>query len=92
MIEEENNGGSQILGYELYVLNNGVTDVIMLLSTDVSTQVTGLTGGETYTFTIAAYNKYGVGPTTPTLTIVAAQEPDAPSLVTVQISGKYALI
>lgn len=94
-IEEENNGGSEILGYEIYVEHDSdQTQTFTMTPTDTQYTVTGLTGGETYKFSIAGYNKYGVGTVypIPTLEVVAAQQPDAVSQVTVVISGNYALI
>lgn len=87
-----NNGGSEVLGYELYVQHGADLTIFTFDPDVVEYSVTELIGGETYVFSLAGFNKYGVGATTDTLTVIAAQEPDPVVSVSVVIQGSYALI
>jgi hypothetical protein len=49
----------------------------------------GLTGGYTYQYRVAAQNKYGVGPYSDHLSIVAAQPPAAPGAPTSTLETSY---
>jgi hypothetical protein len=54
--------------------------------------ISGMTGGTTNLFTVAAYNKYGVGPSTDTLSVVAGQEPDQVSEPSVIVDQHYTVV
>ena len=83
------NGGSAITGYTVYS-NNGGTDS-NASTTNLSHTVTGLTNGQTYTFTVVSINDVGTGsssdaslpitlPTTPTAPLNVAAEVKSSSI------------
>lgn len=53
---------------------------------------TGLTGGYTYQYRVAAQNKYGVGPVSAVLAVVAAQAPATPAAPTTSSVTAYVKI
>lgn len=78
-------GNSDITGYKLYY-DNASTTVNILLSNAVTTSytITGLTGGNTYIFAVAATNIYGDSASlSTTVSQKASAVPDAPAVPTV---------
>jgi hypothetical protein len=66
------NGGSVVLGYEIKYLKDGdVWQTITVGSTETTYTISGLIGGKTNLFTIAPFNKYGVGIVSDELSVVA---------------------
>jgi hypothetical protein len=57
--------------------------------TGTSAVSTGLAGGVTYQYRVAAENKYGVGPYSDVLSVVAAQAPAAPDAPTTTLETSY---
>ncbi len=58
-----NNSGSAITGYRVTPYINGVAQTVQTFNSSATTQqVTGLTAGTAYTFTVAAINAAGTGP------------------------------
>ena len=91
-----NAGGSSvsITSYDLQ-WDQGTSTWQSLTSTTGSVTtytVTALTGGTTYQFKIAATNKYGTGPYSSAVSIVAAQAPAQPAAPTVTIDSIYVKI
>ena len=76
-------GGSPLTGYVLTPVRNGVaqTPVAQLASAGQAT-VTGLSVGETYTFTVAAVSALGTGAAGTSSAFVPYQVPSAPDSVT----------
>jgi hypothetical protein len=72
-----NNGGAPIDYYAIYQDN---IDVVH--ATDVSSTLTGLTNGQSYTFTVAAHNSAGMGIMTGPVQTTPYTVPDAPTGVT----------
>jgi plastocyanin len=74
-------GGSPITGYTVTASPGGATASVD--GSTLSTTVTGLTNGTTYTFTVTATNAIGTGPpSAPSNAVTPATTPDAPTNVT----------
>jgi plastocyanin len=74
-------GGSPITGYTVTASPGGATASVD--GSTLSTTVTGLTNGTTYTFTVTATNAIGTGPpSAPSNAVTPATTPDAPTGVT----------
>lgn len=86
-----NNGGSTVLGYTID-FSDGTVVKFDNGALDNTYTVTGLTGGQTYTASIAAYNKYGTGLQSTTLSVVAAEQPNSVVTGSVSIVGSYAVV
>jgi hypothetical protein len=71
--------GAAITQYQVKLFQNGVADGSQIFKSAATTQtVTGLAGGGTYTFTVAAKNTYGYAPVSPkSNAITAVQSPNA---------------
>jgi hypothetical protein len=79
-------GGSAITGYTVSS-NSGGTDS-NAGSTDLSHTVTGLTNGQTYTFTVVATNDVGAGlASDPSVAITLPTEPTAPLNVATEVKS-----
>lgn len=88
--------GGQNVAITSYVLEwdagaGGSFSTHQTLST-TSAVSTGLTGGTTYKYRIAAQNKHGVGTQSAELTVLAAQKPDKPGSPTVTQESIYVKI
>lgn len=87
----KNNGGSAVLGYSID-FSDGTSVLFDTGALATTYTVTGLTGGQTYTARIAAYNKYGTGLQSATLSVVAAEKPNSVVTGSVSIVGSYAVV
>ena len=86
-------GGSAITSYTLSELSGAtVLNSWDLPATATSQQVTGLTGGAAYTFTIVANNAVGPSPTATTNTVTAATAPGPVSAVTASAGNTQATV
>jgi hypothetical protein len=78
-----NNGGSAITGYKVVPYKAGVAQTATTVGAEATqTTVTGLTGGSSYTFKVAAANTVGTGPESAAsnaVTPTAVTVPDAPT-------------
>jgi hypothetical protein len=84
LLDASKNGGSPVLGYEIRFQKDGQAwDSVTVGEWITTYTINALVGGTTNLFTIAPFNKYGVGIHTAELSIIAGQEPDqvaAPSI------------
>lgn len=69
----------ELVGYTSSFLSTSYTD-------------TTITGGNTYRFRIKAKNKYGWGPESDILSVIAAAVPSTPAAVTTTVSGTNVII
>ncbi len=76
------NGGIPVTGYVVTPLIDGVPQTPVVFNSTATTQtVTGLINGTTYTFTVAAINGVGTGPSTESFnSVTPATVPDAPTI------------
>jgi len=83
-----------ITNYEVFwdAATNGATWTALTLTTDLFYLKTGLTGGVTYQFKVRAYNKYGMGDYTASVSIQTSQPPEKPAAPVVEIVGGYVKI
>ncbi len=80
-----NNGGFPILGYKVIPYAAGVAQPAIIFNSAATTQnITGLTDGTSYRFTVAARNTLGYGlPSTPQSVAMIAGAPGQPGVPTV---------
>jgi hypothetical protein len=88
------NTGTAISGYQVNDTNTttaatgtNVCSTNSTISTAVTCNVTGLTQGDSYTFTVAAINSYGTGAYSPASTSTIAGVPGTPAAPTVSRAG-----
>lgn len=72
-----NNGGAELIEYEIYRNNNLVATVTW---TTLSYNSTGLTNGVSYEFYIIARNKNGFSPQSNKVTVTPSTTPDTPTI------------
>ena len=87
-------GGMNVLitDYEVYWDQSTGVWVSLANTTSLSTTVTGLTGGVTYAFEVRAYNKYGYGLFTSSVSIQTSQAPSQPTAPVLAVVGAYVKI
>ncbi len=87
-------GGIPVDEYRVsYKLDADTTWTTVTSATSGFTVISSLTAGSTYNFKVFAVNKYGVGPDSDTVSIVAGQRPDpAVTAPTLSLTGVYVQI
>jgi hypothetical protein len=63
-----------------------------LITSSTTATSTGLTGGNTYAYRVAARNKYGSGPYSSEISVLAAEAPDTPATATTEDATIYVKI
>ena len=77
-----NDNGNPVSAYQITPYLSGVAQATQYFAPATSGGVTGLTNGGSYTFTIAAWNTWGLGPSSPKTAPVTVGAPTAPTSVT----------
>jgi len=77
---EPANGGAIITGYEVHVADANGPVGAPRLTTDTTLDVTGLTNGRRYFFSVLAINEEGPGPVSPAVAAVPRTRPGAPHI------------
>jgi phospholipase C len=77
-----NDNGNPVSAYQITPYLRGVAQATQLFAPATSASVTGLTNGGSYTFTVAAWNTWGLGPPSPKTAPVIVGAPTAPTSVT----------
>ncbi len=87
-------GGSTITGYSITPYKAGVAQAAVVVGIVLSDDVTGLTNGTTYTFTVAAINAINTGPASAASNPVtpAATAPGAPTIGTATAGNTTATV
>lgn len=77
------NGGSEVTQYQVQysVRDSGVWTLFASGTTQLHQTVTGLTPGVTYSFRVKALNVVNYSVYSSSINVLAAQEPDAPTLL-----------
>jgi len=78
--EPADDGGALISSYEVHVADANGPVGAALTTTDTTLDVTGLTNGRRYTFSVLAINEAGPGPLSPEVASVPRSKPGAPHM------------
>lgn len=93
LVEGPETGNSDLTSYQLYYDDaTAVIDFLLYDSLGTEFTVTGLVGGETYSFAIQACNIYGCGDISDALQVIASDVPDQTTAVTTTIDGTNVVI
>jgi hypothetical protein len=78
-----------ITDYEVYWDQSTGVWVTLANTTSLFAAQSGLTGGVTYAYKVRAYNKYGAGPFTASISVMTSQAPSQPAAPVVAVVGGY---
>lgn len=81
-----------IVMYEVFWDQSSNNWVYLDNTTSLTSLKTGLTGGVTYSFKVRAYNKYGFGEFTSSVSVQTSQPPAKPDAPTLTVEGGYVKI